>query len=127
MYGQMLRAVKQSGVGQGNWRLLKPRAAWADNPTAQDFVLIQWHSAPPDFVVAVVNLAPHPSQCYAPLEVDGVTAGDWEIADLIGPERHRRSGKELGEKGLFLDLAAHGAQLLHFRRTGVAPVSISMP
>jgi hypothetical protein len=114
MYEQLLQAVKRAGVGQGSWCLLKPRAAWPDNPTAQDFVLVQWQSAPDDFVLAVINLAPHPSQCYAPLEVVGLETTEWQIADLIGTEKHRRLGNELVEKGLFLDLPAHGAQLLQF-------------
>jgi hypothetical protein len=36
------------------------------------------------------------------------------MLELLGEERFERPGKELLDRGLFLDLPAHGAQLFHF-------------
>ncbi len=57
-YEQMLTVLPQTAVGQGNFNLLKPRAAGADNPTAQNFVLVQWQRQPAEFDLVVINLAP---------------------------------------------------------------------
>jgi hypothetical protein len=63
----------------------------------------------------VVNLAPHPSQCYAPLAIDGSTKQRWVMNDLLGTEQYPRDGDDLRERGLFLDLSAHKTQLFRFR------------
>jgi len=69
LYEQLLTTLPGTAVGRGEGKLLKPRAAWPDNPTAQDFVIVQWQTQAPEFDLVVVNLAPHRSQCYAPLTV----------------------------------------------------------
>ena len=38
----------------------------------------------------------------------------WAMTDLLGEERYKRSGDDLQNQGLYLDLPAHGAQLFHF-------------
>ncbi len=119
MYERLLQALKQSAVGRGRYRLLAPRVAWPGNPTAQDIVLIQWQAATPDFDLVAINLASHRSQCYAPLEIENLGRSDWLLTDLVGDEKHRRSGVELAAQGLYLDLVENGAQLLHFSPGGV--------
>ena len=36
------------------------------------------------------------------------------MKDLLGQEFFKRSGDDLHDQGLYLDLPAHGAQLFHF-------------
>lgn len=114
MYEQMLIALQKTAVGQGEAVILKPREAWPGNATAQNFVLVQWQVQAPDFELAVVNLAPQRSQCYAPLSVGDLAGHDWLMKNLLGSEEYRRSGKELQSQGIYLDLPEHGAQLFHF-------------
>ena len=113
MYEQLLAALPHSLVGSGEPELLRPRAAWADNPTAQNFVLVQWGAAD-TFDLVAVNLAPHPSQCYVPVKPARGSAGSWSMSDLLGTQKFIRNDEELRQKGLYLDLPAHGAQILHF-------------
>jgi hypothetical protein len=114
MYEQLLTALPGTAVGQGSGELSKPRAAWPDNPTALNFVIVQWQRQAPEFDLVVVNLAPHCSQCYASLRLRHLAAHNWALTDLLGPERYKRSGNDLQNQGLYLDLPAHGAQLFHF-------------
>jgi hypothetical protein len=113
MYEQLLAALPHSLVGSGEPELLPPRAAWADNPTAQHFVLVQW-SAADSFDLVAVNLAPHPSQCYVPMKLARASASSWTASDLLGTQKFVRNDAELRQNGLYLDLPAHGAQILHF-------------
>ena len=78
---------------------------------------MQWQRQAPEFDLVVVNLAPHRSQCYAPLSIEHLAAHNWEMKDLLGEERYQRSGDDLQSQGLYLDLPAHGAQLFHFEPT----------
>jgi hypothetical protein len=113
-YEQLLRTLAATAVGQGRGELSKPLEAWAGNPTAQDFVIVQWQRQAPEFDLVVVNLAPNRSQCYAPLSVERLATHNWEMRDLLGQEYYRRSGDDLQNQGLYLDLPPHGAQLFHF-------------
>ncbi len=114
LYNQLLTTLPGTAVGQGSGQLLKPRAAWPGNPTVRNFVIVQWQSRAPGFEVVVVNLAPHRSQCYAPLAVQNLAAHNWEMKDLLGHESYKRSGDDLQNQGLYLDLPAYGAQLFRF-------------
>jgi glycosidase len=115
-YAQLLAALLRTAVGNGEWRLLKPIVAWAENPTHENFVLVQWQAQPRAFDLAVVNLAAAHSQCYAPLNIEALAGATWRFADLLGDEVHERRGAELVERGLYLDLPPHGAQLFHCER-----------
>lgn len=117
MYEQCLSALQRSAIGRGRWKLLLPREAWAGNPTAQNIVLVQWQDQSPGFDLAAVNLAPCRSQCYAQLSVENLAGSDWLMKDLLGREEYRRPGTELQSRGLYLDLAEHGAQLFQLNPT----------
>ncbi len=113
MYERLLAALRASAVGQGTCELIRPAAAWPDNPTAQNFVLIQWQRQTLEFDLVVINLAPHRSQCYAPLRLPDLS--NWSLRDRLSPESYVRSGADLRGRGLYLDLPAHGAHIFHFQ------------
>ncbi len=112
-YAHLLGALPQTCIGRGEWKLLAPHQAWEGNTTHRKFVVIQWQHEPDIFDLAVVNMASHASQCYVPLKVPELAANDWQLRDLLSNKIHSRSGPELAERGLYLDLAPHGAQLFH--------------
>jgi hypothetical protein len=114
MYDQMLATIRDCAIGQGTPALLMPGPAWPDNPTAQHFLLIQWNGPALAFDVAVVNQAPHRSQCYAPVNIGDGAPERWAFNDLLGSEHFMRNHAELKQRGLYLDLPPHGAQILHF-------------
>ena len=113
-YQQLLVALRSTVVGTGRGEIVKPRQAWPDNPTACYFVVVQWQSQPDCFDLVVVNVAPHRSQCFAPLTIEGLAQRNWRMKDFLGSEEHQRFGEDLQEQGLYLDLPEHGAQLFHF-------------
>lgn len=114
IYEQLLPTLPGTVIGKGEARVLTPRSAWPENPTAQNFIIVQWRAQGPAFDLVVVNLAPHRSQCYAPLIVPELAAHNWRLRDLIGSETHQRWGEDLANEGLYLDLPGLGAQLFHF-------------
>jgi alpha amylase-like protein len=118
MYDQLFGSLRASAVGQGAFDLLAPRQAWENNPTTQHFVLVQWSNAVPNFDLAVVNLAPHASQCYAPVKPPTAPAQAWTVSDMLGTDRFIRNDDDLRNRGLYLDLPAHGGQILHFEPLG---------
>ncbi len=117
LYEQLLTTLPATAVGQGQGELCQLRAAWADNPTSQNIVVVQWQARAPVFDLVAVNLAPHRSQCYATLSVASLAAHNWEMKDRLGQECYKRSGDDLQNQGIYLDLPPYGAQLFHFQPT----------
>ena len=112
-YQQLLTVLPGTAVGQGQGELLRPRAAWMENPTAENLVILQWQKHPPEFDLVIVNLAAHRSQCFAPLSIQNLSACDWVMKDLLSQDKFVRTGEGLRAQGLYLDLPPHGAQLFH--------------
>lgn len=117
-YEQLLAALKKASVGRGRGQVLALRAAWPDNPTGQNFIIIKWQERVTEFDLVAVNLAAHSAQCYVPLAVPGLEAHHWTLRDLLSDEWHVRTGSELAAPGLYLDLPPHKAQLFHFTPGG---------
>ena len=118
IYDPLLAALATSPVGKGDARVLAPRRAWDDNPTAGAFTVVQWQARGTEdrFDLVVVNLAPHRAQCRVVPELPGLAPHTWHLADRLGDERWLRDGRELAGAGLFLDLPPRGAQLFEVRR-----------
>ena len=117
-YEMALRALQPTAVGRGQGEIIRTHRAWEDNPTAQDFVIVQWQSAGPAFDLVVTNLAAHQSQCYAALTARSLGDHNWRMKNLLGEEVFERRGDDLERQGLYLDVPAHGAQLFHFEPIG---------
>ncbi|HKS38816.1 MAG TPA: alpha-amylase family glycosyl hydrolase [Verrucomicrobiae bacterium] len=115
LYHRLLTALPAAAIGTGRGELLRPRPAWPDNPTARNFVIVQWQSEPDAFDLVVINLAPHQGQCFVSLNVTNLARQNWQMNDLLGDETYHRFGDDLAGQGLYLDLPAHGARLFHFR------------
>jgi len=111
----LLSNLKLSAVAQGTCEILPSRPAWPGNPTAQNFILVQWQTGEPEFDLVVVNLAPHRSQCYAPVRLPKAPTENWQLQDRLGPERYIRYAGDLLAHGLYLDLPPQGAQLFRFQ------------
>jgi hypothetical protein len=114
MYERLLTTLRESAVGKDKGELLRPKEAWAGNPTAQNIILAQWQTEKSEFDLVAINLASHPSQCYAPLNIPDASARNWSAKDLLGQQEFVRDGTEIKKNGLFLDLQAHASQLFHF-------------
>ncbi len=114
-YLKLLQAAGNRILRHGGGEVLPTCAAWPENPTAVNFVVIQWAEALPSFQLVVVNLAPHRSQCRVILKVRGLHEAKWLFQDFLGSEQFERGGAELQEKGLYLDLPAHGTQIFTCR------------
>ena len=113
MYEKLLAAIQGGAVGRGKGEVLKPRSAWPENPTADNYLIVQWQLLPDEFDLVVVNFAAHRSQCYAPLTIPNLVQHNWRLSDLLGEETHERRVDDLQNHGLYLDTSAHSAQLFH--------------
>ena len=107
-YAALLACMRRPEVRDGAWRLLETLPAWDGNPTWDRFVAFSWAGTGRRLLV-VANYGPTRGQCY-------VRPGDASVAgrtillhDLLDPATtYERSGDELAERGLYLDMPAWG-------------------
>ncbi len=109
-------ALRDSSVGHGDGRLLRPRAAWLQNESHRNFFIAQWQKEPGEFDIVVVNLSPWDSQCYVTPRIKDLARGQWEMSDRLGTDQYLRSGREMKQPGLYLALKGRQAQIFRFRR-----------
>jgi glycosidase len=117
-YETLLELLPKTFVGRGGATILQTVPAWEGNPTAENFLLIQWanlEAENPAFDLVAVNFAPHQSQCYAPLQIPNLQAHCWRMENLLGSEKFEREGRELARPGLYLDAPPYAAHLFRFR------------
>jgi hypothetical protein len=111
-YAQLFTALKDAGVGQGEWQLAQMQTAWEGNESWRHLVVVQWRQRT-SFSLAVVNLSHERSQGYARFPLPRELPIRWRLRDCLGSEVHERSTADLLERGLYLDVAPHAAQLFH--------------
>ncbi|HVV72279.1 MAG TPA: alpha-amylase, partial [Verrucomicrobiae bacterium] len=85
------------------------------NPTAQNFILIQWQPDEAGFDLVAVNYAPHRGQCFVPLRLPTLPAAKWVVKDRMSAEEYVRADGELRAGGFYLDLAPFGAHVFNFK------------
>lgn len=110
-YEELLALLPATFVGRGQCELLTPKEAGLDNPTGQDFVLIQWGSESEAFDLVVINLANHQSQCFLPLSSFGASTERWKAESLFGKSPGAISNRN-GGVGVYLDLPEFGIDIL---------------
>jgi hypothetical protein len=124
LYRGIASALAGTCAGRGEGRVLRTRRAWSDNRSDESMVVVQWQGDDERrFDLVVVNLGPHRSQCYAPISARGLALGSWRMADLLGSERYERDGAETSERGLYLDVPPHAAQVFRFERIANSSLS----
>lgn len=105
-YLNLLKVLNQSLFRQGNWQLLQCKPAWDDNWTWDSFIAFAWQDQDGKRAIAVVNYAPHQSQCYLALPWADMNNQNYHLKDLIGTVTYKHSGESLLDSGLYLDLPA---------------------
>jgi hypothetical protein len=66
-YEKLLTCLRSPVLREGDWRLLECRRAWADNPTAEQFLAFSWESPGPERMLVTINYGPTQGQCRVPL------------------------------------------------------------
>jgi glycosidase len=115
-YQRLLSVLRMPLVRDGDWRLLDCSPAWHDNWTWNCCVAFAWSGRNGSRLVAVVNLAPHRSQCHVQLPFADLRGNAFRLTDLMDGAAYDRSGDQLAGRGLFVDLPEWGYHVLEVQR-----------
>lgn len=114
-YERLLAVVRQEVVRTGQWQLLECRPAWDENWSSDSFIAFAWEMDRERLLV-VVNYSPEWGQCYVKPAFTDLAGGRWQLKDLIGNTVYEREGRDLYERGLYLDEPAWKAQVFAVSR-----------
>ncbi len=110
-YNQLLGALRQPAVRDGNWQLVEARPAWDGNPTNDCFIAFAWEKSPTERLITAVNYSDHQSQAKLRLPFNIEHNKAYRFHDLISNATYDWSGGELAAIGLFVDLPAWGGHV----------------
>lgn len=114
-YKRLLACLQRPETHDGEWQLWSCRPAWNGNPTWDQFIVFSWAQGERR-LVAVVNYGPNQGQCYASLELPGITGQKFTLVDLLSDVRYDRDGDGLSANGLYLDMPAWGFHLFDMQQ-----------
>jgi hypothetical protein len=109
-YQTLLKAASLEGMRNGTWQLCE-RTGWPDNASYQNLVAWCWRSAGEHHLV-VVNLSDSGAQGQVRLPWDELTGTSWQMTDLFTGQMYERSGKEMCNPGMYVDLPPWGCHVL---------------
>jgi hypothetical protein len=103
-YERLLAVLRRAALRQGQWQLLECVPAFDGNGSFDAFIACAWRGPDGERLIAAVNYAAHPSQCYVRLPFPDLDHRKWRLEDVLGDARYERDGDDLQSRGLYLDV-----------------------
>jgi hypothetical protein len=101
-YECLLKEIKQDVFRNGDWRLCE-RSGWPDNQSCQN-ILAWWWVKNDERYLIVVNFSDGNAQAHVNGPWYELREKTWHLADVLSGQVYDRSGDELREAGLYVDL-----------------------
>jgi hypothetical protein len=107
-YAALLAALRDPAVRDGQWSLLECAPAWEGNRTSDSAIAFAWQGPAGRRVLVTVNYAPNQGQCYVRLPWGDLRGKTVRLRDRTSAVVYDRSGDDLAERGLYLDVPPWG-------------------
>jgi hypothetical protein len=101
-YGHLLQATHRDVFRNGEWRICE-RSGWPDNQSCQHLLTWCWVKDDERFLV-VINFCHETAQARVHVPWDELRGRIWRLNDVLSGESYDRSGDEVRDSGLYVDL-----------------------
>jgi hypothetical protein len=101
-YRRLLKAVDHDVFRNGEWRLCE-RSGWPDNQSYLDILAWCWTKGNERYFI-VVNFSAGSSQALVRVNWDELRGKQWRLSDQLTGESYDRSGDDMRDNGLYVDL-----------------------
>ena len=101
-YGRLLRETNREVFRNGEWRLCE-RSGWPDNQSFLNILAWCWIKENERFLI-VINFRQETAQARIQVPWDELRAKQWRLSDVLSGETYDRSGDEMRNAGVYVDL-----------------------
>ena len=112
-YHNLLKAIHHDLFRNGQWRLCE-RSGWPDNQSFRKIQSWCWVKDEKRCLI-VVNFSGGTSQALVHVPWDELRGRTWRLTDALSGEVYDRSGNEMRDTGLYVDLGMWQCHLFHAR------------
>ena len=101
-YRTLLKAIDHDVFRNGQWQLCE-RSGWPDNQSCLNILSWCWIKNDERYLI-IVNFSENAAQALVHLTWDELRGKIWRLADVLSGETYDRSGDEMRNSGLYVDL-----------------------
>jgi len=109
-YRRLLTALNHPIFHVGQWKVLKAHPESYGNLSHNGVVAFQW-AIKETFRFVVINYSDESAQFFLPLSISELVGNNWKLIDLLNEIEYERSGEELINPGMYLELESFGYYL----------------
>jgi hypothetical protein len=112
-YERLLQGIHQDVFRNGEWRLCE-KSGWPDNRSCQNILTWCWVKGEERYVI-VVNFSAGSSQALVRVTWDELRGKTWLLTDVLSGKSYDRSGDDMRDAGLYVDLGPWKCHLFQVR------------
>lgn len=101
-YDRLLKGINRDVFRNGEWRLCG-RSGWPDNQSCQNLLAWCWAKDEERYFI-VINFRGEAAQARVRVPWDDLRGKEWRLNDVLSGESYDRSGSEMQDAGLYVDL-----------------------
>ena len=117
-YGRLLKETNRDVFRNGEWRLCE-RSGWPDNQSCQNILTWCWVKDDERYLI-VINFRHEAAQARVHVPWDELRGKQWRLNDVLSGESYDRSGDEMRDAGLYVDLGPWKCHLFQMRQRAVS-------
>jgi len=112
-YGRLLQETNRDVFRNGAWRLCE-RSGWPDNQSCRNVLAWCWAKDDERYLI-VINFRQEAAQAHVQVPWDELREKTWRLSDVLSGASYDRSGDEMREAGLYVDLQPWQCHLFQVR------------
>ena len=112
-YERLLPETHRDIFRNGDWRLCE-KSGWSDNQSCRNMLAWCWVKDDERYLI-VVNFSAGSSQALVHLPLDDLRGKTWRLNDVLTGESYDRSGDDMRDSGLYVDLESWKYHLFQLR------------
>jgi hypothetical protein len=112
-YKRLLHAVNREVFRNGEWRLCE-RSGWPDNQSCLNILAWCWVKDDERYLI-IINYKTDAAQARVLLPWDALRGKTWRLSDVLTGQSYDRSGDELRDTGLYVELGPWQCHLFQVR------------